>query len=652
MNPYEAYVEAGWLLNTGGVNRHGIPAKFSFICYDDRQCYNPHCFHGWTSSTSIVYEWSLDLSETEQFCGYCSCDGLGWEFLGALSHAGFEYDSTLRYISVLCNGPYWRSSPDYDECYEAYPYTKWEIIQQIQDKEAKVFIGCQPGQLSMYSDFAINGVVKADSSRFFQMIATIQNDVDQAYNNPQEPEEEYDPNACSCDPIYVDTGEDEETYSTLSVNPTGSTPASVVPVMISTNPDLEPNPQKRYPAHDVNYNCVQTEDGKITVTFTLDKANKKYRFIVRDPMDESPYVNIAPNKRRNGDNYPLGNGEYGSLDAPNAVHEHHGRVVYAKTDSNRIDVTPIGRADIILAHSPVLVAWKRVYLEIDRMYRQPGFFQDAEHEPSSFITFALGNGDTQAYVESNAMFSTGESVIIFDNQGQKEGHIIQAKGNHWFYGDYVEFNTPVIHNFEHGAVAAILKANAEVFDNDMVGRLKEAYGDISDPSGKIKAGCFVQFNKCPTGCDVLPYLAPIDTSLEREKFSDAWFVNRDKINAVHLLLIDRIDNGTTLGISEKEFHFSYISWRKANSENITKDIQATVVHELCHQFWMTSYVDKDKTDGDHSNVPAWSWTSNMPRNSRRCIMDYSGNGRDYDWKMPCQFCRPHLMRIRKESTTL
>lgn len=323
----------------------------------------------------------------------------------------------------------------------------------------------------------------------------------------------------------------------------------------------------------------------------------------------------------------------------------------------RIDVTPIGHSNTILANSPTFVAWKRVYLEIDRMYRQPGFHQEPEYEPSSDIIGYAGPESDWVTVTNPGIFNIGEEVRLIDGAhtdgesfwvSEVQGNSIDLAWapNYRYYGGYDE---------PSGRGAALVKADAQCFMHDLLGRIKEAYGDISDPSGKNKPGCFVQFKKCPTGHNYVPYKAPLDTYEKRKSFSHVWFANSGQRNAVHLLLVHDLD---VKGMSYKVDHYSFVAWKKAPI-NIPKtlvdeelvDLQASAAHELCHQFWIDVYLSDTPTDNNHRDIHSWSWKTNMPKYKGACVMDTS-NRHSYDYDMPCHFCRPHLMKIRNNSDNL
>lgn len=279
---------------------------------------------------------------------------------------------------------------------------------------------------------------------------------------------------------------------------------------------------------------------------------------------------------------------------------------------------------------------------------------EPSYPPSSDIIGSAGPESEWVQVANPGIFGVAQAVKLIDS-AHPDGEMSDVNS---VEGDNVVLTYPPTGHFiggyedPTGRGAALVKNDAGFYSVDVMARLKEAYGDIHDPTGKTHIGCFVDFRKCISGHNRVPYKPLLNSTGMRIDFSRVWFANRGQRNAIHLLLVDNIDGQNQFhGFSRKDEAFSYISWRWASGYPRDADMQATVAHELCHQFWEDLLLfESTPTDGNHKDVASWWPTGSSPSNNR-CVMDTTQT-HAYSYSMPCHFCRDHLMRIRREWDSL
>ena len=265
-----------------------------------------------------------------------------------------------------------------------------------------------------------------------------------------------------------------------------------------------------------------------------------------------------------------------------------------------------------LGKSGDIVAWKRVYLEIDRMYTvvPSKNYDNPSFLPSSDIVGTCEVGQNKIYVDNTSNLAVGQRVLVVDSlRSGGERHVVSSIGEYGG-GKYITIPAPGLTNSfiggyqSGGRGAAVIKASATYHGTDLLGQLGEAYGTVTDPTGFTFPGCFVNFVTCASGNDHVPYKS-LQSQSDRSDFSRVWFNHQGRTNTVHLVLCHDME-GQMHGLSLADEHWSFVSFANAwGGLEETPDIQATVAHELCHQL-LDKYMDiRRHLDGGHKLVTSW-----------------------------------------------
>ena len=442
------------------------------------------------------------------------------------------------------------------------------------------------------------------------------------------------------------------------------------PVMIYTNPNVDPNgwDLHRYPS------ACQREaggDNKIAITVTLAAKKKQtIRLQVTDASDQSPYVHGQV-----GDNWGEGYG----LGHSGIVLNGFGRLVEApgynkpEVPKDRPDLYEIttdgnGVAKVILRmHARVasgdnfyikaftpkgaylgksgdIVSWKRMYLEVDRMYKH-----------GSSLAADTTVGAHAVVVQNVGEFAAGDSVRIFDtdNSPGEERTIVQITAGTLEFGADHPLGTSY-HCIKHAFVGKSgTLYNVNVQSQRAYGHLTSSPSDIRGETG----GCFVDLSVVPDSKNpkrFIPYQRVIPDNLE-DNISDTWADQKGRTNTVHVIAAafrgeNEVPDLTYQGMSRDWWSFIYVCGATGGSPpndlDLSEEFALTrsdaLAHELGHHY------NLHNVDGDHSQTPNWQTQLNLyPMSPTSCLM-HIPNGYDVgtsgDWAG--SFCIPHCKEVR------
>lgn len=442
----------------------------------------------------------------------------------------------------------------------------------------------------------------------------------------------------------------------------------------------------------------QTSDAQIRIDITASVANARVYLRVIDPADSAAYVQPVSCGSSSGcecgisgqmcdnkdayNNFGFGSGSPYAKTAYVDMVSGQGSIILHTTaqyagDNYQVQAsyqplsatTPVTNAHI-KAQSGIITAWKRVFVERDRMFRAGGIIYAPDllgsviPAGSTVLRIAKGPGGVQ--VDN---LTDHAPIAIFDTQQPYEGQHDEAFAgtiDRTSYSDYAvvplvlaDLSTAYATNYAytaspldgmthypdfsqgHGAGVGVLSGDAEII-NGTGARFYDA--DIRDMSATF-GDVLVEYTSPRQGMGAVPYLhfaaAPNFTTLNN--FQRAWFQNKTGTNYLHLIGAENYyDAQSTYGGSTlydpttHEQQGCTFIWVQEEETKWGADAelfnQYTTVHELTHNFSINGY----SLNTYHCSNAAWHPTDG----SQECIMNGTYNA--YSDRFP-RFCVPHAL---------
>jgi len=368
---------------------------------------------------------------------------------------------------------------------------------------------------------------------------------------------------------------------------------------------------------------LQTTDGAITIRarvteYGSGKSGVTVYFTLHDPDDQSPYEEGGEGDDNEGT---------GTLSVSTDVTDEDGYAETVLTISSdagdnwdvHASLLPVGCGG--WAETGVLVAWKRIYVEEDRMYVSGTDLTSDVASSSDTITVDDANG-----------FDVDNVIKIFDADiPDGETATITAKS-----GNDLTLEEDLTNGYTVARGAAITKSDTLVYDANIT-RVNDAFGIYTNIWG-TDGGCFVEFKWREDGSTNVPYKHNMTLS-DRVAFTSVWFQNSSESNYLHLVGAEYASSGA-YGISADGSNYNYIYVQRikdvfgASSETVNADV---VAHEFGHQFSLTA------VDGSHQNVYC-----HLGSLTDYCLMDSTRRDRTDAYS---EFCFPasgenHIREIR------
>jgi len=402
------------------------------------------------------------------------------------------------------------------------------------------------------------------------------------------------------------------------------TPSSTQKVMISTMQD------DTYPS------AYQTEDRKITITATVTPVLEDVDiwFQPADPDDGSGYDPVADEDNN-------GSPQYGSLSYNCAETDSSGEAETVLTitdqyagDNYKVEASQNSDFSVTLEETGLLVAWKRIYVEEDKMYKtgsdlQSDFTADGDSDPDTITVW------------NASYFGYGDTIVIFDaDHPDGEERTLgptDISGNNITVADLTNSYNAGYSSGDKGAAVGLPAAGW--WDADISGRTDDAFGSAADGSDD---GCFVEIEMLSDGENMVQRKYVLPTPSERLSFCNMWFENKDKTSNyiwvcgvwhrqyegdLYYGTAQYLDDYCYIFLGEITHQFDY-----ADRPTVNADV---VAHEIGHQFMLTD-VDEDHQEVDCHNGNDY------------CIMDDSRDRTDgrseFCWDDPPN----HLLDVRKQ----
>ncbi len=358
---------------------------------------------------------------------------------------------------------------------------------------------------------------------------------------------------------------------------------------------------------------AQSEDGKVHITVHITPANENlnkrvyFRLINPDLDDASSYdTDTLPNDNRDMIN------KLGSLSVTNDItvfkNINGNNVAAAETvltitdqysgDNYQVeaslDSTFTNPAKIL--KTEILVAWKRIYVEEDKMYRYGATLIN------NFTPDANTTNDT-ILVDNTSDFAIGDTVELFDIAGSMDViTVINVTPTSLITSD-------ISSSF---AQYSGVRISGKTATYDVPRHLfPDAYG--GDAKG-IDGGAFVEFIWNFTGSDTIPKYTefPLDFDVTSFAFCDHWFDHSGGGNSIFQLVSAAGHLDGSLGTAEDLSNICFVTIDNHTSSNLNDQIADTAVHEFGHLFGVSnSHVDASVSVNNHE-TPAMDI----------CIMSY------------------------------
>ena len=450
-------------------------------------------------------------------------------------------------------------------------------------------------------------------------------------------------------------------------------PENPAAVMIHTSKSLEADLNKMWPSP---HQKKAGYDNQIMVTIkNLDPTNW-YRLVLLDPPDLSPYSSRNP-----GDNIGI-EGQWGgprgyyTFLPENEGTEYEkkafedrelpGRWVQLKVKAARDGVARFrlvlrrgqqrgnnyrvklfhlhgSQKGQMIAESGDIVAWDRVYLEIDRMKRGVSFCNNG---PTDFDT---AHGTTFRLRGIGAAAKPGDLIHISDDDN-KTGEYVTVQSTS---GGYVTLVPPGLAGTYRGDRNGIITLLDQTTHNPLVidapvdeSFVFRAFGSIEHPRGE-DAGCFVDFVDVPSSKNAHP-LVRYRASFTRASAADLLnpCLDNDRHNVIHVAYGDnasKADGSIASGLTDSGQYWTFVAAVYCGDATAAGK---TLEHELMHQFeigtgsWSDDEHKNHRSPAEDYEVP---YLLNGSTAYGYCLMDY-----DYKDSDPyVGFCQHHERWIRE-----
>ena len=276
-----------------------------------------------------------------------------------------------------------------------------------------------------------------------------------------------------------------------------------------------------------------------------------------------------------------------------------------------------------IAASQTLVAWKRYYIEYDRMYKKGATIVSDNLVPGP-------NNTTFVYVDSTADFAVGTDAVVFWKGGSNLVHVVGKNESSLLVSEL----TNSVSRFY--GIRPVEEPDAYELDFRY---LKNAYGEAPDGSD---GGAFIEFKPSSFGNDKTPKYAefpPLLPNVPRGNVSNSIVYAYGKYwsntagqydqNSVYVLVSNRINDDNSQGISLAKTTLCNVF---VGTCPTVHEREKTVPHEIGHSLGLLSFFK-----GLYGYIDTKEFFSNHEM-SGPCIMSYY-----YDPAMSVEFSYPCLL---------
>jgi len=304
---------------------------------------------------------------------------------------------------------------------------------------------------------------------------------------------------------------------------------------------------------------------------------------------------------------------------------------HASGDNYSVTVHPLSDPTPVNDQTGNIVAWKRVYIENDKMYKV-GSDLSADFTPDYDGNPPNPQPDTLT-LTSASWCTVGDSIRVFDaDHPDGEPATIQAiNGNSILLN--VDLQNSYDAGYNPGRGAAVGKPSGLYYEADL-SRLTNAFGsDIEGTDG----GCFAEFLSLSDGAGPVPHKQFLGnlSSPTMPEFSDVWFLHSVNMsNYIHAIGAERCqyvgDDIFGMTYSGANCQCTYV-----DSLGVLALNSDTTAHEMGHQFVLGS------VDNNH---PANVWC-HQGSGTDYCLMSYQRTRTD-SYSEFCKDSPDHVVEVR------
>lgn len=303
---------------------------------------------------------------------------------------------------------------------------------------------------------------------------------------------------------------------------------------------------------------------------------------------------------------------------------------YAAGDNYVVTAAAMKPPDATEDATGKMVAWKRVYYELDRMYRVG----------TDLTQDYVGADPYMLHVEDGSIFQSDDAIRVFDADhpsGETATVLVATPTT-------ITIDRTLSNVYHAGYGAGGKGAAVAVPDNGFyeasTSRLGNAFGtDVLGHDG----GCFVQFCSVPEGATQVPYRQFLgDTSNPTMgTYSAVWFSNKEKSNSIHIIGAEycrSVDDGIfgmCMPLANVQCTYSAQIGAAFSPQEANAVAADSTAHETGHQFLLTS------TDSGHP-VNVWCHEGS---GTDYCLMSYERDRAD-DYTEFCSDTPSHIYEVR------
>lgn len=337
------------------------------------------------------------------------------------------------------------------------------------------------------------------------------------------------------------------------------------------------------------------------------RAGVTIYFDIEDPRDTAPYATSGQNDNLDGP---------GSLIRFSDVTDATGKATTALRiterfagDNYRVRARLGSTTDPVVAKTGIITAWKRLFVEQDRMFRERGQFLDDVEIGATVLTV----------MEDTLRFVVGDTILIFDTDNQiPDVRTVQALTT-----TTITLNEGTTRAFSHDKLAYAGRFADGFYEADL-GKIHQTYDDA-----------FVEVVFRSDGSAYVPWTSQNNLSdqTEYDAFSARWFKNgrelNDLTNYIHVVGIDHylfMGDPGFLGVTGSDKNYSFVAHGAITeaygmgSPLIPPAQRSTTSHEFGHQFGLPEETALRR---------AWCGTDGDICSGTICLMD-SGRNRTND----------------------
>lgn len=295
-------------------------------------------------------------------------------------------------------------------------------------------------------------------------------------------------------------------------------------------------------------------------------------------------------------------------------------------DNYRVDMSSDAQPPNLLNSTGVITAWKRLYIERDKMYRK-----------GAFLSSNYAAGDDHIELMDASSLSVGDAIDVLDSAHPSPEHTSVVA----IVGNTLTIDPVLTCSYDAGLGVTGCYAAVGVpsggYYQAPTDRLPQGYDDA-----------FVEWTALPNGSAAVPLQYDQTEKSQRRRFWQEWCQNRGKLNYIYLCGASKgsSEGDVTPGVSVNDENWTFIYWRAVggSADGNAWDAQRAIVsadatvHELGHQ------CNLSKGLFDHIDREVDNLCQDNHLSTDCCVMDYESD----EYGPVSEFCTDCLWHVRKQ----